>query len=164
MCPAAAPVRRRIGLANATQGSGYEPAARLFYTDSVTVPRQTHLVRRSRLLGSALTGLARREPPRFFGPGARALHVGDPLWRRACRVRYAACFHAPRVRRGSGRLASWHALGRRLADEGLDLLLPWGNDVERRAAEETAAGVLQAQVLPRSPSRRGFGLINARKW
>jgi heptosyltransferase-1 len=38
-----------IGLGNATQGSGYEPAARLFYTAPVKVPRQTHSVRRSRL-------------------------------------------------------------------------------------------------------------------
>ncbi|MDF3886527.1 lipopolysaccharide heptosyltransferase I [Cupriavidus basilensis] len=153
---AGAPV---IGLANATQGSGYEPAARLFYTDSVTVPRQTHSVRRSRLLGAALTGLAPPEPPRFFGPGARGLHVGDPLWA-GLPARYAVCFHATAGAKKKWPLASWHDLGRRLADEGLTMLLPWGNEAERRAAEEIAAGVPQAQVLPRFTVMQGFGLIN----
>ncbi|MDF3838070.1 lipopolysaccharide heptosyltransferase I [Cupriavidus basilensis] len=148
-----------IGLANATQGSGYEPAARLFYSEPVTVPRQTHSVRRSRLLGAALTGLAPPEPPRFFGPGARELHVGDPLWA-GLPARYAVCFHATAGAKKKWPLASWHDLGRRLADEGLAMLLPWGNEAERRAAEEIAAGVPGAQVLPRFKVMQGFGLIN----
>lgn len=148
-----------IGLANATQGSGYEPAARLFYTEPVTVPRQTHSVRRSRLLGAALTGGTPPEPPQFFGPAARTLHVDDALWA-GLPTRYAVCFHATAGAKKKWPLASWHDLGRRLVDEGLAMLLPWGNDAERRAAQEIAAGVPQAQVLPRFTVMQGFGLIN----
>lgn len=148
-----------IGLANATQGSGYEPAARLFYTLDVRVPRQTHSVRRSRLLGAALTGMAPPEPPRFFGPQARSLHVDDPHWA-GLPARYAVCFHATAGARKRWPLASWHALGQRLRAEGLAVLLPWGNEAERRVAEEIAAGVPQAQVLPRFSVMQGFGLIN----
>jgi len=148
-----------IGLGNATQGSGYEPAARLFYTDPVTVPLQTHSVRRSRLLGAALTGIAPPGLPRFFGPGARSLHVDDPLWA-ALPARYAVCFHATAGAKKRWPLASWHDLGRRLADEGLTVLLPWGSEAERRAAQEIAAGVPGAQVLPRFSVMQGFGLIN----
>ncbi|MFJ1253081.1 lipopolysaccharide heptosyltransferase I [Cupriavidus sp. CuC1] len=153
---AGAPV---IGLANATQGSGYEPAARLFYTERVAVPRQTHSVRRSRLLGAALTGLAPPEPPQFFGPGAHTLYVDDSLWA-SLPTRYAVCFHATAGAKKKWPLASWHDLGRRLAEEGVTMLLPWGNEGERRAAEEIAAGVPQARVLPRFTVMQGFGLIN----
>jgi len=148
-----------IGLANATQGSGYEPAARLFYTLDVKVPRQTHSVRRSRLLGAALTGMAPPEPPRFFGSQARSLHVDDPIWS-GLPARYAVCFHATAGAKKRWPLASWHALGQRLRAEGLEVLLPWGNEAERRVAEQIAAGVPQARVLPRFSVMQGFGLIN----
>lgn len=153
---AGAPV---IGLGNATQGSGYEPAARLFYTDPVRVPLQTHSVRRSRWLGSALTGLAPTEPPRFFGEGARSLHVDDPLWA-DLPARYAVCFHATAGRKKRWPVSDWHALGQRLRAEGLDVLLPWGSESERAAAQEIAAGIPGARVLPRFSVMQGFGLIN----
>ncbi|MFJ4289052.1 lipopolysaccharide heptosyltransferase I [Cupriavidus sp. NPDC089707] len=148
-----------IGLGNATQGSGYEPAARLLYTDAVQVPRQTHSVQRSRLLGAALTGVAPAEPPQFFGPAAQSLHVEDPLWA-DLPARYAVCFHATAGARKKWAVQNWHALGNRLAAEGLAMLLPWGNDKERQAAEEIAAGVPQARVLPKFSVMQGFGLIN----
>lgn len=153
---AGAPV---IGLGNATQGSGYEPAARLFYTAPVTVPRQTHSVRRSRLLGAALTGVAPPQPPRFFGEGARTLRVDDPLWA-DLPARYAVCFHATAGAKKRWPLAHWHALGQRLQGEGLTVLLPWGSEAERRDAEAIAAGVPGARVLPRFSVMQGFGLIN----
>jgi len=156
---ARAPGAPIIGLGNATQGSGYEPAARLLYTDAVRVPRQTHSVRRSRLLGAALTGMAPADPPRFFGPAARNLRVDDPIWA-GLPARYAVCFHATAGAKKKWPVASWHALGQRLHAEGLTVLLPWGNEAERRAAEEIAAGVPRAQVLPRFSVMQGFGLIN----
>ncbi|MBB2916097.1 heptosyltransferase-1 [Cupriavidus alkaliphilus] len=156
---ARAPGAPIIGLGNATQGSGYEPAARLLYTDPVAVPRQTHSVRRSRLLGAALTGTAPAEPPLFFGEGARTLSVDDPLWA-DLPARYAVCFHATAGARKKWALQNWHALGRRLDQAGLVMLLPWGNDKEREAAEAIAAGVPRARVLPRFSVMQGFGLIN----
>lgn len=156
---ARAPGAPIIGLGNATQGSGYEPAARLLYTDPVAVPRQTHSVRRSRLLGAALTGTAPAEPPRFFGDAAQTLSVDDPLWA-ALPARYAVCFHATAGARKKWAVQNWHALGKRLDEEGLVMLLPWGNDKERQAAEAIAVGVPRAQVLPRFSVMQGFGLIN----
>jgi len=153
---AGAPV---IGLGNATQGSGYEPAARLFYTAPVRVPRQTHSVRRSRLLGAALTGVAPPEPPRFFGAPAHTLHVDDPLWA-GLPARYAVCFHATAGAKKRWPVSNWHALGQKLHAEGLTVLLPWGNEAERRDAEALAAGMPGAQVLPRFSVMQGFGLIN----
>lgn len=154
-----APAAPIIGLGNATQGSGYEPAARLLYTAPVRVPRQTHSVRRSRLLGAALTGVEPAEPPQFFGAAAQTLHVDDPVWS-GLPARYAVCFHATAGAKKKWPVASWHALGQQLLADGLVMLLPWGNDAERRAAGEIAAGVPQAQVLPRFSVMQGFGLIN----
>ncbi|AMR79520.1 lipopolysaccharide heptosyltransferase I [Cupriavidus nantongensis] len=148
-----------IGLGNATLGSGYEPAARLLYTDAISVPRRTHSVQRSRLLGAALTGVAPLAPPQFFGHAAQSLHVDDPLWG-DLPPRYAVCFHATADARKKWAVHNWHALGTRLADEGLTVLLPWGSDQERRAAEEIRAGVPYARVLPRFSVLQGFGLIN----
>jgi heptosyltransferase-1 len=148
-----------IGLGNATRGSGYEPAARLFYTDPVRVPRQTHSVRRSRLLGAALTGLMPTEPPRFFGDSARTLHVADALWT-DLPARYAVCFHATAGKKKRWPASHWHALGQRLRAEGLDVLLPWGSESERVAAHDIAAGIPGARVLPRFSVMQGFGLIN----
>ena len=42
-----APGGRRIGLANATEGSGYEPLSRFFHTQSVPVDPRTHAVLRA---------------------------------------------------------------------------------------------------------------------
>ncbi|PZX29405.1 heptosyltransferase-1 [Cupriavidus phytorum] len=156
---ARAPGAPIIGLGNATQGSGYEPAARLLYTDPVAVPRQTHSVRRSRLLGAALTGAAPAEPPLFFGEGGRTLSVDDPLWA-DLPARYAVCFHATAGARKKWAVQNWHALGKRLVEDGLVMLLPWGNDKERQAAQAIAAGVPGARVLPRFSVMQGFGLIN----
>jgi heptosyltransferase-1 len=149
---------RLIGLANATQDSGYEPAVRLFYTESVRVPRQTHAVQRSRLLGAALTGLTPPEPPRFFGPAANTLCVDDPLWA-SLPARYVVCFHATAGAEKRWPAANWHALGRKLHEEELTVLLPWGNAGERRDAEELALNMPGAQVLPRFSVTQAFGLI-----
>ncbi|MGY8523778.1 lipopolysaccharide heptosyltransferase I [Paracidovorax citrulli] len=153
---AGAPV---IGLANATEGSGYEPASRLFYTAPVGVPLRTHSVQRSRLLGAALTGRAPVDPPRFFGEDARSLHVNDPLWS-DLPARYAVGFHATAGASKRWPLQNWHDLGRRLFAEGLALMLPWGTDAERHMAERIAVGVPGARVLPRFTVMQGFGLIN----
>ena len=112
-----------------------------------------------RLLGAALTGVEPAEPPRFFGGAAQTLNVDDPLWA-GLPARYAVCFHATAGAKKKWPVANWHALGRQLLADGLIMLLPWGNDTERGAAEEIAAGVPQAEVLPRFSVMQGFGLIN----
>lgn len=43
-----APGGKRVGLANATEGSGYEPLSRIFHTQSVAVGLHTHAVMRAR--------------------------------------------------------------------------------------------------------------------
>ena len=127
-------------------------------TRSTCAPRQTHSVRRSRLLGAALTGMAPPEPPLLSGRRHAActstIRTGPPAG--------ALCglLHATRRRQEALAAGELARAGQRLRAEGLAVLLPWGNEAERRVAEEIAAGVPQAQVLPRASVMQGFGLIN----
>ncbi|OLL33119.1 lipopolysaccharide heptosyltransferase I [Burkholderia sp. SRS-W-2-2016] len=61
----------------------------------------------------------------------------------------AAFFHATSKDDKKWPLAHWSALGRELAERGFRVVLPWGSDGERAAAEQIAAEVPGATVLPR---------------
>lgn len=137
-----APGGRRIGLANATEGSGYEALSRIFHTRSVPVAPRTHAVQRARDVAAAALGYAADGPADFNlrAPGRR------PAWLPA--QPYAVFFHGTARAAKQWPEAHWVALGQRIAARGLALLLPWGSAAERAAAERIAAGVPGAQVLP----------------
>ena len=137
-----APGGRRIGLANATEGSGYEALSRIFHTRSVPVAPRTHAVQRARDVAAAALGYTADGPADFNlrAPGRR------PAWLPA--QPYAVFFHGTARAAKQWPEAHWVALGQRIAARGLALLLPWGSAAERAAAERIAAGVPGAQVLP----------------
>ena len=141
-----APGGQRIGLANATEGSGYEPLSRFFHTRSVPVGTRTHAVLRARMVAAATLGYTVDEPADF------ALRMPDiqlPAWLPS--EPYAAFFHA--TARASKRWddANWIETARELEAWGMPVLLPWGSDDERRAAEHLAGHMRNARVLPRLP-------------
>ena len=140
-----APGGRRIGLANATEGSGYEALSRIFHTESVPVGRRTHAVQRAREVAAAALGYA-VEGPADFNLGAPDL---QPAWLPA--QPYAVFFHGTARAAKQWPEASWIALGRQLVAHGLALLLPWGSTAEHDAARRIAAGIPEAQVLPKLP-------------
>lgn len=140
-----APGGRRIGLANATEGSGYEALSRIFHTESVPVGRRTHAVQRAREVAAAALGYA-VEGPADFNLGAPDL---QPAWLPA--QPYAVFFHGTARAAKQWPEASWIALGRQLVAHGLALLLPWGSTAEHDAARRIAAGIPGAQVLPKLP-------------
>ena len=137
-----APGGSRIGLANATEGSGYEALSRIFHTRSVPVAPRTHAVQRARDVAAAALGYTADGPADFNlrAPGRR------PAWLPA--QPYAVFFHGTARAAKQWPEAHWVALGQRIAARGLALLLPWGSAAERAAAERIAAGVPGAQVLP----------------
>ena len=140
-----APGGRRIGLANATEGSGYEPLSRLFHTTSVPVAPRTHAVQRARDVAAAALGY-HADGPADFNLHAPAL---QPAWLPA--QPYAVFFHGTARAAKQWPEAHWIALGRQLVARGLVLLLPWGSASEQAAAQRIAAGVPGAQVLPALP-------------
>ncbi|MFX6035676.1 hypothetical protein ABTE74_20050, partial [Acinetobacter baumannii] len=60
-----APQGRRIGLANATEGSGSEPISRIFHDQSIPVGLRTHAVSRARLVAAAALGYQLEGQPDF---------------------------------------------------------------------------------------------------
>jgi heptosyltransferase-1 len=140
-----APGGRRIGLANATEGSGYEAISRLFHTSSIPVARRAHAVQRARHVAAGALGYALDGPPEF---NLKAPDL-SPAW--LPREPYAVFFHGTARAAKGWPPASWIALGNRLAQRGLPVLLPWGSAAERAAAQALAAAMPDARVLPALP-------------
>ncbi|WP_025918229.1 lipopolysaccharide heptosyltransferase I [Herminiimonas sp. CN] len=139
------PGGKRFGLANGTEGSGYEGISRIFHTDSVPVGRFTHAVARARLVVAAAFGTA-VDSPADFALQAPAL---QPNWLPS--IPYAVFFHATARASKQWAPAHWIRLARTLEQRGLPILLPWGSAAEKRAAENLAENIPNAQVLPRLP-------------
>ena len=156
------------GLANATEYSGYEPIARMFYTQSVQVPVKCHAIDRSRqVMCSAFDWpILKRtdESPRFYPTelikqlpalvieGSKKATHGLP-------IPYLVCFHstARAAKRWSDE--SWVDLGKVLANQGYQLIFPWGNAAERKVSESIATQIPGAMV-PRAISiEESYALI-----
>ena len=127
--------------------SAREPVAARFYDRRYTVPREMHAIERNRrLLAQALgyelddlrpdyglTGLATRLP----APGV------------ALPARYVVGLHGTSRADKEWPVADWKRLAHALAQAGRPLVLPWGNETEKRRAEDIAAAVPATLVLPR---------------
>lgn len=136
-----APGGRRVALANRTDGSSWERPTRWVADLAVPVTPRIHAVERSRVLCAAALGYA---VPPVLRQGLQATP-----WREG-QAPCVAFVH------GSSRAdkcwpeASWIALGRRLAAQGLAIGLPHGSEAEQQAAQRIAAGIgAAAQVWPR---------------
>lgn len=149
-----APQGRRIGLANATEGSGYEPVSRIFHDQSIPVGIHTHAVMRARLVAAGALGYQMEGLPDF------ALQPPEPArfgW--MPEQPYVVFFH------GTARAAKqwpqerWVRLGQALAARGLPVLLPWGSAREQEAARQLAAGIPGATVLPALPMMQAVALV-----
>lgn len=148
------------GLANATEFSGYEPAARSFYNQSVQVPKQCHAVDRSRwVMCSALDWplLERSNTPQFYPvsfvqgiPKATIAGLKSP---------YVLFFHstAREAKRWSN--DHWIALGKELATRGYQVVLPWGNAKEKEVSQALAVQIPNAYVPPAFSIEEAFSVI-----
>lgn len=138
---------RRVGLANATEGSGYEAVSRIFHTHSVPVGLRTHAVLRARLVAAQALGYAIDAPADFH---LRPPHFDvPPAWLPA--GPYAVFFHGTARAAKRWPAGNWIETGHDLAARGLPVLLPWGSESERQAAQQLAAPLPNARVLPRLP-------------
>jgi heptosyltransferase-1 len=143
------PGGRKVGLANGTEGSGYEPVSRIFHSDSVKVERRAHAVARGREVAAAALGYAIDTPP-DFGLPAPSERSSRPSW--MPQEDYAVFFHGTARAAKKWDTANWIATGQALAP--MPVLLPWGSEAEKREAETIAAGLHtaglhNARVLPK---------------
>ena len=147
---AAARVRpggQKIGMANGTEDSGYEGASRIFHSRSVPVALRTHAVQRGREVAAAVLGYAVDTPPDFGLPAPASDPDSEhrPGWMPA--GPYAVFFHGTARDAKKWAPANWIALGHALAP--LTILLPWGSPKEKEEAEQLAAALPNARVLPK---------------
>jgi heptosyltransferase-1 len=137
---------KRVGLANSTEGSGYEAASRIFHTMSVPVGRRTHAVLRGRLVAAAALGYA-VDGPADFGLRAPALPASASAW--LPEQPYAVFFHATARAAKQWPAASWIEVAQTVEARGMPVLLAWGSEAEKQAAEQLAAQMPNARVLPK---------------
>jgi len=151
---------RVIGLANATEFSGYEPLARAFYTESVQVPKQCHAVDRSRWLTCAAFDwpvMSRSSTPHFYPENFVANLAGTHF--AGIQKPYVLFFHSTARDAKRWPNESWVTLGKVLAKEGYQVVLPWGNPAEKQVSEELALQIAGALVPERFSIAQAFSLI-----
>ncbi|WP_194720750.1 lipopolysaccharide heptosyltransferase I [Noviherbaspirillum malthae] len=140
-----APGGMRFGLANGTEGSGYEGVSRIFHHKSIPVDVRTHAVLRGRLVAAAAFGYKVDTPANFLLAPPQVEQT--PGWLQE--GRYAVFFHA--TARASKQWApeNWVETAGLLAERGLPVLLAWGSDAEKEDAQRLAAQMVNATVLPK---------------
>ncbi len=146
------------GLGNATEHSGYEPVARMFYNQSVHVPEKCHAIDRSRMvMCSALDWPLidrHREPPLFY-PTAFVEQLSPlPIEGLAKEsngktVSYVVCFHSTAREAKRWPNENWIELGQALSSQGYQVLFPWGNPQEKKISELMASQVPGA-IVPKA--------------
>jgi heptosyltransferase-1 len=119
-----------------------EPLAAMFYDVRHSVSRELHAVERNRILTGLALGYAPQGMPDFGLDRAALARSGG---------RYAVLLHATARPEKEWPESSWIALGDALARNGLDLILPWGNEKERARAERIATRVAAAKVATYQP-------------
>ena len=152
------------GLGNATEHSGYEPMARMFYDQSVHVPVKCHAIDRSRwVMCSAFDWplINRNDDPPSFYPqqfieqltplqfeGFKKIEQGAP-------APYVVCFHSTAREAKRWPNENWVELGKVLSSQGYQLAFPWGSDSEMKVS------VLMASQIPGAIVPRAFSIEEA---
>ena len=148
------------GLANATEYSGYEPMARLFYNQAVQVPFQCHAVDRSRyVLSSALDWplIGRNEQAQFY-PLSHVETVSQQS-HLSFESPYVLFFHSTAREAKRWANENWVFLGNELASRGYHVVLPWGNATEKIISDQLASQI-QGAIVPRAFSvEEAFSII-----
>jgi heptosyltransferase-1 len=143
-----APGGRRVGLANATEDSGYEPLSRLFHNVSVPVDLRAHAVARGRAVAAQALGYTVPDDVDF----SLQTPQNSPAlpWQGSDQGshEYAVFFHGTAGANKQWPIASWREIAVTLTARGLPVLLPWGNAEEHARAQQIAAQLPNIHVLP----------------
>ncbi len=123
--------------------SAREPLASLFYQKRVTVEFKQHAVKRMRQLFALCLGYPIPEDTPDYGirhhfAAATESHLRQVLF-----------FHGTTWIGKEWPEAYWQTLAKKCVALGREVLLPWGNEVEKQRAEDIAAGSPGIRVLPK---------------
>ncbi|TKT72387.1 lipopolysaccharide heptosyltransferase I [Afipia massiliensis] len=118
-----------------------EPMASWFYDIKHAVARDQHAVTRNRLL----TGLSLG-----YSPDATIDYGLVKPPKDGC-APYAVLLHGTSRAAKEWREVDWIGTGKWLRGQGLDVVLPWGNERERLRCERLAAAIPGSRILDRQP-------------
>lgn len=118
-----------------------EPVASWFYDVKHAVARDQHAVTRNRLL----TGLSLG-----YSPDA-TIDYGLVKPPKDASAPYAVLLHGTSRIAKEWREVDWIGTGKWLRGQGLDVMLPWGNERERLRCERLAAAIPGSRILDRQP-------------
>ena len=127
--------------------SAREPIAARFYDRRYAVAREMHAVERNRRLLAQALGYALDDPRPDYGLTGLAARLPAPGV--ALPERYVVGLHGTSRADKEWPVADWKRLGQALIQAGRPLVLPWGNETEKRRADDIAAAVPGTVVLPR---------------
>jgi heptosyltransferase-1 len=117
-----------------------EKAASFFYDVKHSVGRDLHAVTRNRMLTAAALGYEVEGAP-DYGLSRVVATDASP---------YAVLLHATARVTKEWPEAHWIAVGQHIAEQGVGVVLPWGNDRERERAERLAAAIPGARIPARA--------------
>ena len=129
-----------------------EPLAVCAYARQINVPRDLHAVERNRRLAAGVFGYPLADQ---VGYGLRLPAMAASA-QRPCVVFLHATSRADKMWPES----HWVALGQRLHDNGIGVVLPWGNAAERQTSERLASQIPSAIVPPAMPLIEAAGLLS----
>ncbi len=124
--------------------SAREPLASLFYKRTFQVARTLHAVDRNRQLASLALNMGLSEPADF---GIQPPVMEKPDWLRA--GQYVVMLHATSRDDKLWEEAKWIELGKRLLEQGILSVFPWGSEAERVRAVRLAERVPNAIFTPK---------------
>jgi heptosyltransferase I len=138
------------GLANRTDGAGFEWPVRFFYDRRVPIAPRTHVVERTRQLVAAALGEPVPQPTDDidFGIDTRQAALALSALGLNLPVPYVVFVHATSRADKQWPEAAWIELGQALVRRGVSLVLPWGSDSERETSERLAREFGAAAVVP----------------
>lgn len=127
------------GLANRTEGSGYEAPARWLADRAIAITPHIHVLDRSRVMTAKALGHTVQSPP-VFGLQSHGPCCAEPT---------LVFVHGTSRDDKLWPEAHWVELGRRCVSSGFSIALPHAGQVERERAERIAREIgPQAQVWP----------------
>src|SRR6185312_13001200 len=120
-----------------------EPFAAKFYDINHKVGWDLHVIARNRTLTARALGYEVEGAPDYGFDRAKI--------KPSASGKYAIIFHATAKTKKEWPEERWIEVGRELSQRGLEVVLPWGNDVERARSERIAKQISHARVPDRVP-------------
>ncbi len=134
-------------------GTAREPLAARFYDVTHHIARSQHAVPRNRALAAAALGY-RVEDAVDYG-------IAVPRGAMPSARRYGVLLHISSRSEKLWSDEAWREVARKLIARGLDCVLPWGNEEERRRSVRIAQDLNGAHIPPFEPIDRLAALLGA---